>query len=105
MLYSLCIYSLLLYVISNKHLFSLNNEIHKCRSRFHSNLHVPSVKTITLEKAANISGIKVFNHFPQSVRILANDEKSFKSALKRFLWHHPFYAINEYLQYREDKGL
>jgi hypothetical protein len=67
-LYSLYIYSLLLYVINNKHVFSFNNEIHKYRTRFHSNLHVPSVNTIKFEKGTCISGIKVFSHLAQSKR-------------------------------------
>jgi hypothetical protein len=35
---------------------------------------------------------------------LANDEKCFKSTLKRFLYHHPFYSLNEYFQYKDDKN-
>jgi hypothetical protein len=101
MLYSLYICSLILYVINNKHVFSYNNEIHKYRTRFHRNLHVASVNTINFEKGAYMSGIKVFNHLLQSIKILAKDEKSFESALKRFLRHQSFYYINEYLQYRE----
>jgi hypothetical protein len=94
MLYSLYIYSLLLSVNNNKLVFSFNNEIHKYRTIFHSNLHMPSVNTIKFEKGAYISGIKVFSHLPPSIKILANDEKSFKSAPKRFLCHHSFYSIN-----------
>jgi hypothetical protein len=68
-------------------------------------LHVHIVNTIKFEEGAYISGIKVFNHLRQSIKILANDEKSFKLALKRFLYHHSFYPINEYFQHREDKRL
>jgi hypothetical protein len=82
-LYSLYIYSLLSCVINNKHVFSFNNEIHKYRTRFHSNLYVLSVNIIKFGKGAYISGIKVFNHFPQSIKILATHKKHFKSALKR----------------------
>jgi hypothetical protein len=48
---------------------------------------------------------KVYNQLPQSIKILANDENSFKFALKRFLYNHSFYSMNEYFQYKEDKGL
>jgi predicted choloylglycine hydrolase len=51
------------------------------------------------------SGIKVFSRLPQSLKILANDEKSFKSTLKKFLNHHSFYSMHEYYQYMEDEGV
>jgi hypothetical protein len=102
-LYFQYIYSLLLYVINNKGVFNFNNEIHKYTTRFHRNLHVPTVNTTKFKKGAYISGIKVYNQLPQSIKILANDEKSFKFALKKFLYHHYFYSMDKYFQYREDK--
>jgi hypothetical protein len=51
------------------------------------------------------SGIKMFNHLPHLLNILANDEKSFKSTLKKFLNHHSFYSVHEYYQYMEDEGV
>jgi hypothetical protein len=59
-------------------------------TRFHDNLHVPIITTTRFKKGAYISGIKIYNHLPQSIKILANDEKSFKFALKRFLYQHSF---------------
>jgi hypothetical protein len=50
-----------------------------------------------------MSGIKVFNHLPQVIKNLANNEKSFKLILKRFLYQHPFYPTSEYFQYKDDK--
>jgi hypothetical protein len=61
------------------------------------------VNITKFHKGAYISGIKVFNHLPQSIKNLAN-EKCFKSTLKRFLYHHPFYSLNEYFQYKDDKN-
>jgi hypothetical protein len=83
-LYSQYIYSLLLYTINNKYLFNTNNEIHKYQTRSHNNLHLPAVTLTEFNKGAYISGINIFNHLPQSIKILANDEKSFKSTMKRF---------------------
>jgi hypothetical protein len=102
-LYSQYIYSLLLNTINNKHLFNTKNEIHKYKTRSNNNLHLPVVNLKKFNKGAYISGIKVFNNLPQSIKILANNEKSFKSTLKRFLYHHSFYSMNEYYQYKEDK--
>jgi hypothetical protein len=99
------VYSLLLYVINNIGVFNFNNEIHKYTTRFHGNLDVPSVNTIKFKKGPYIAGIQVYNQLPQSMKMLANDKKSFKFALKRFLYHNSFYSMDEYFQYREDKGL
>jgi hypothetical protein len=73
--YSQYIYSLLLHVINNKGLFNFNNDIHKYTTRFHDNLHVPIISTTRFKKGAYISGIKIYNHLPQSIKILANDKK------------------------------
>jgi hypothetical protein len=56
-------------------------------------------------KGAYISSIKDFNHLPQSLKILANDEKIFKSTLKKFLKHHSSYSMHEYYQFMEDQGV
>jgi hypothetical protein len=99
MLYSQYIYSLLLYTVNNKPLFNLNNEIHKYNTRLHSNLHIPIVNITKFHKGAYISGIKDL----QVIKNLANNEKSIKLILKRFLYQHPFYSISEYFQYKDDK--
>jgi hypothetical protein len=49
-------------------------------------------------KGAYIARIKVFNHLPLSIKVLAADTASFKTALKRFLYHHSFCSMNEYYQ-------
>jgi hypothetical protein len=84
-LYSQYIYSLILYTVSNKHLLNASNEIHKYRTRYNSNLHLPIVNLSKFNKGAFISGVKVFNHLPQYIKALANDRICFKSTLKRFL--------------------
>ena len=100
-LYSQYIYSLVLYTVNNKHLFDTNNEIHKYKTRNNNNLHLPITNLSKFNKGAYISGIKVFNHLPQYIKALTNDHKYFKSTLERFLYHHSFYSMNEYYEYKE----
>jgi len=102
-LYSQYIYSLVLYTINNIHLFDANNEIHKYKTRNNNNLHRPIANLSKFNKGACISGIKVFNHLPQYIKTLTNDHKYFKSTLERFLYHHSFYSMNEYYEYKEDR--
>jgi uncharacterized protein YpiB (UPF0302 family) len=78
-------YSLLLFTVNNRYLFNTNNEIHKYKIRVSCNLHLPAVNVTKFHKGAYISGIEVFSLLPQSIKILANDEKSFKSTLKEVL--------------------
>jgi len=64
-LFSQYIYSLVLYTVNNKHLFDINNEIHKYKTRNNNNLHLPLANLSKFNKEAYIAGIKVFNHLPQ----------------------------------------
>jgi hypothetical protein len=93
-LYSQYIYSLLLFIINNKNLFIINDEIHEHKTRVYKDIHMHAVKLTKYEKGAYITGIKVFNHLPQSIKMLVNEDKSFKSTLKSFLHHHSFYSMN-----------
>jgi hypothetical protein len=85
-----CSHSLVLFTINNDHLFNSNNEIHSYKTRAHCNLHLPAVNITKYSKVAYMSGIKAFNHLPQSIKRLATDEASFKHALKMFYISIPF---------------
>jgi hypothetical protein len=94
---SIYIYSLVLNIITNKHTFNFNKEIHTYKTRALKNLHLLAINVTKYSKGAYIAGIKVFNHLPLSIKVLATDTISFKTALKRFLYHS-FYSMNEYYQ-------
>jgi hypothetical protein len=93
-LYSQYMYSLVLHTVNNKHLFDTNNEIHKYKTRNNNNLRLLLANSSKFNKGTYISGIKVFNHLPQYIKALLNNQTYFKSTLKRFLYHHSFYSIN-----------
>jgi predicted transcriptional regulator len=66
-----------------------------------SNLH-PALSNLTkFNKRPCISGIKAFNHLPQYLKALDHNSY-FRSALKRFLYQHYFYTIDEYYEYKEN---
>jgi hypothetical protein len=96
--YDQYIYSLVLYIINNKHTFNFNKEIHTYKNKALKNLHLPAINVTKYSKGAYIAGIKVFNHLPLWIKELATDTTSFKTALKRFLYHNSFYSMNEYYQ-------
>jgi hypothetical protein len=86
---------LILFVINNKNLFKNNNKLHEHKTRLCKNLHLPMVNLAKFDRGLYITGIKVFNHLPQSIKRLVNDEKVFKSTLKRFLCYHSLYSMKE----------
>jgi hypothetical protein len=73
MIYGQYIYSLVLYIINNKHIFDFNKEIHTYKTRALKNLHLPAVNVRKYSKGAYIAGIKVFNNLPLSIKVLAAD--------------------------------
>jgi hypothetical protein len=90
-----------LFTVNNKHLFDTNNKIHKYKTRNNNNSYLPITNLSKFNKGAYISGIKFFNNFPQYIKTLINDQKCFKSTLKRFLYHHSFYSMNKYYEYED----
>ena len=99
-LYSQYIFSLSVFVIKNKHLFSANYQIHSVHTRFKTNLNPPIANLTKFQKRVYYSGIKIFNNFPHNVKDLANETKLFQNALKRFLLSNSFYNSEEYFNYR-----
>jgi len=58
-LYSQYIYSLILYTVNNKYPFNTNNKIHKYRTRYNNNLHLPIANLSKFKKGAYISGVSL----------------------------------------------
>ena len=68
-MYSQYIYSLILHTVNNKHLNNTNTKFHKYRTRYNHNLHLPIVHLYKFMKGAYFSGIEVFNHLPDYIKI------------------------------------
>jgi hypothetical protein len=86
-LYSQYIYSLLLFTINNKHLFTTNNEIHEYNARNINNLHPSLTNSTKFKNGPYTMYIKVFNHLPQTLKDATHSPKQFRALLKRFLYH------------------
>ena len=92
------IFSLLVFVVKNRKLFTTNAEIHKLNTRYNKNLHLSSTKLTLVQKGVLYSGSKIFNHLPSSIKTESGDIKRFKILLKRYLNDHAFYSLDEYYQ-------
>jgi hypothetical protein len=64
---------------------------------------MPSIKLAKCKNGVYYMGIVIFNHLPHNLRELANDYKKFKSAIKNLLLNQPFYSINKYLEWSEER--
>jgi hypothetical protein len=101
-LYSHYIYSILLFTVNNKHLFTASNEIHNYKTKNNNNLHPALANLTKFNKGPYTSGLKIFNHLPQYLEALDHNSKHFRSSLKSFLYHHSFYSLEEYYEYKEN---
>jgi len=93
--YSQFIFSLLFYVVDNKHLFTKNLEVHNHDTRSANSFHLPITNLTKYQKGVHFAGIKIFNHLPTHIKCVANEIQVFKSALKRFLLSNSFYSTEE----------
>ena len=97
-LYSKYLFSLIVFTVENKHLFTLNKDIHTHNTRYNFNIHLSTVNLSKYHKGTLVSGGKAFNHLPPYIKNLVDDLKVFKLALKKFLYHHSFYSTEEYYE-------
>jgi len=98
--FSQYIFSLLLHVVNNRHLFTENLEVHYHDTRSANNFHLSITNLTKYQKGANYAGIKVL--------IISNSHKecielntSFKKTLTRFLLDNSFYSIDEYFNFNK----
>jgi hypothetical protein len=76
------IYSSIIYTVNNRHLYLPNNEIHKHRTRYNKDLHLPIANTKKYKEGPYFSAIKLYNHLPNNIKSLSPDHKHFKNTLK-----------------------
>jgi hypothetical protein len=94
-LYAFMVWTLLIFVVKNGDLFSLNSEIHNLHTGFKNNLHLPSTLAM-VQMGVLYSGSKIFNCLPLQIKNHSGDLKSFKRKLKNFLIDHTLYSLDEF---------
>jgi hypothetical protein len=91
------ILSLLLFVVDNGDYFKVNSDIHNINTRNKSNLHLPTSNLSVYQKGKYYSGIRVFNSLPSQIKEVSHNRNQIKHVLKKFLYFHSFYTLDEYL--------
>jgi len=99
------IFSLLLFVAKNRDLYESNSENHNINIRFSSDLHTATVNLTTFQKGPFYFGIKIFNHFPTSIKNTSHDISQFRSFLKSFLLINSFYSLEEHFAWNSNRDL
>jgi len=69
------------FIINNQEICKANSSIHNFNTRNKLHVNRPNANLSYFPKSTFYAGIKIFNIFPPSVKILKNDEAKFKAAL------------------------
>ena len=89
-LYSQYIFSILMFIVKHKNIFTFNIELHKINTRQKQDLHVPSVNLTKVQKGVYYSGITLFNSLPFGIKKVTHNTNKFKHVLKKFLIKNSF---------------
>ena len=71
--YDQYIFSLLLFVVNNEHLFTKNLEFHNHDIRFANHFHLPIMNLTKYQNRSYYAGIKIINHLPTHIKCVANE--------------------------------
>jgi len=96
-LYSQYIFSILMFVVKHKDIFTFNTELHKINTRHKLDLHVPSANLTKVQKGVYYSGITLFNSLPLGIKKVTHNTNKFTHELKKFLTKNSFYSVEEYM--------
>jgi hypothetical protein len=81
-------------VSNNKDQYFTNPETHNINTRHTSNLHLPWTHLDIYQRGVYYSGIKIFNSLPWDNKTYTDNPRTFKKAVKKFLYTNSFYSLN-----------
>jgi len=76
---------LILFVVKNKNLFTLNSENHTKSTRQFNNFTSPITNFTVHQRGVHYMGIRIFNSLPSCMKDISNNVRKFDIYLKRFL--------------------
>jgi hypothetical protein len=91
------LFSLLLFILYNKPLFSSYIDSHTTATRQSQDLYSPQANLTVYQKGVYYAGVKMFNKLPTEIKSTYSNFKRFKVVLRHFLAINPFYTVDEYL--------
>ena len=91
---------LMLFVVKNKNLFTLNSENHTKSTRQFNNFYQLITNFTVYQMGVHYMGIRIFNSLLPYTKDISNNGRKFEIYLKQILHIHSFYSIEEYFQYK-----
>jgi len=88
--------------IRNQDQFLTNSSVHSKNTRNKHHPHRRIANLSCFQKGASYSGIRIFNNLPRSITSLRNEKPRLKVALKKFLYAHSFYSVDEFFACTDD---
>ena len=96
---SLYILSILRFVMKNKDLFTINNEIHQHGTRQTNNFHFPPAELKKYQSGVFYMGVKLYNSIVPYMKVEFDNTTKFETLLKKFLLKHTFYSLSEFYNF------
>jgi hypothetical protein len=83
----------MLFVVKSPKIYQSNTSVHGRNTRQHDKLHVPSVRSSTIQIGVYYLSVKIFNHHPQNISKLHNNIHIFKTVLSSCLVQNAFILL------------
>ncbi|PNF32402.1 hypothetical protein B7P43_G10111 [Cryptotermes secundus] len=90
------IFSLLMFVANNMHLYHTTSHINGLNTRRNFDLCCPQTNLTTYQRGLLYFGIKLLNHLPLNIKELIHNIKQFRAVLSVFLRTKSYYTLDEY---------
>jgi hypothetical protein len=95
--YSQYIFSPMLFVARNTHLYTTNQETHGVNTRHNTDFHFPTMRLTPFKGGVYFMGMKIFNHLPTNIKILSNKIELFLTSIKEISSSTVILFLEEYL--------
>ena len=94
---SLYIFMSIMYVIDNKHMLTVNKDIHEHFTRGKDNIHIKKHNLKMSDKCPGYAGSIFYNNLPNYIK--KESDVRFKSTLKAYLIDKCYYNVQDFFQF------
>jgi hypothetical protein len=91
------VYAFMLFVVKNPNIYQTNSSVHGRNTKQQNKLHVPSVRSSSIQRDVFYSSVKIFNQLLKNISELHNNIHIFKTLIRNSLVKNAFYSIEEFL--------
>jgi hypothetical protein len=92
------IYSLMMFVTKNREIFDTNRDCYEIDTRQNMNIHMYQVNLAKYGNGVHHMDVRIYNGFPNKLKIISNNPNKFKASLKQFLHLNSYYTLEEFFK-------